>query len=119
MNSCVWSLRREFFDKKTTDDILVFVNTPIHTIASMRGVPGVDMYIEARLNKVGIRSVQDLVNLYGSHRKTHRMRATVTMKKYLDKLGISPLKRDIVILALVTHSSEREFRMMKTKPTIL
>lgn len=114
-NDKIWARRRDVVDLGGLDSITAFVNTPTRLIFSVRGVPGVDVYIEKRLNKMGIRTACDLVNLYESYKNIYGDRTVVTIDRYLDRLGIMQPRRGIIVTALAAHSSERELRRMRVK----
>jgi len=100
-------------------DIMTFAKTDTNMIFSVRGVCGVNRYIENTLLHHGIMSASDLVGVFVHFYNTYGRRCNDKLGKYMDDIGIKNPRRMIIISALEARKREIEIEKMRLKPHLI
>ena len=108
----------EPMDDISTDwcDIMTFAKTNTNMIFSVRGVCGVNRYIESKLLQHGIMSASDLFGVFVHFYNTYGKRCNDKLGGYLGDIGIQNPRRMIIIAALEARKREMEIEKMMLKP---
>jgi len=83
-------------------DIESFSNTDTNLIFSVRGVPGVNKFVENRLYKQDIRTASELLSIYQQYSRLYgnNKKCAYVVGRYMDRIGIMEPRSSVIVDAL-------------------
>jgi len=83
-------------------DIESFSNTDTNLIFSVRGVPGVNKFVENRLYKQDIRTASELLSIYQQYSRLYgnNKKCAYAVGRYMDRIGIMEPRSSVIVDAL-------------------
>jgi len=83
-------------------DIESFSNTDTNLIFSVRGVPGVNKFVENILYKQDIRTASELLSIYQQYSRLYgnNKKCAYVVGRYMDRIGIMEPRSSVIVDAL-------------------
>ena len=83
-------------------DIESFSNTDTNLIFSVRGVPGVNKFVENILYKQDIRTASELLSIYQQYCRLYgnNKKCAYVVGRYMDRIGIMEPRSSVIVDAL-------------------
>ena len=117
----VWQTRKHLMETCSHENIYTFSRTDTKLIFSVRGVPGVNRYVENLMYKDGIRTALDLLDIYYQYVSFYgnNKKCAYFVGRYLDRIGVMEPRRSIITDSLRARVREICINNMMIKPHVV